>query len=178
MAGGAGALWAAVPAGTAQLRHCLDEMQRLEQCSHVHPWSRRQLADSVAAGHHVQLLYCDGGLIGYYVAMPVIDEAHLLNIAVHPDYRSRGWGRRLLRHLAEWADARGCVSVLLEVRRSNCAAIGLYRSMRFQPVAVRADYYPQPDAAPGQPQREDALLMRLLLPSAPLQQASGMGRTA
>lgn len=170
---GKGVTWRTVPTDAAQLGNCLDELLQLEQHSHVHPWSRRQLADSVEAGHHIQLLYCDAGLIGYYVAMSVIDEAHLLNIAVHPDCRSRGWGSRLLRHLVTWAQGMACSSVLLEVRRSNCAAIGLYRKMHFRQIAVRTDYYPRSGSAPGQAQREDALLMRLLLPFAPLHQAGG-----
>lgn len=160
--------WSSVPAEAEaeQRLRCLDALVELERCSHAHPWSRRQLEDSLTAGHHIQLLHCRQTLIGYYVAMLVTDETHLLNIAVHPDHQSQGWGRCLLHHLADWAVTRACTSVLLEVRSSNRAARHLYGKMGFQPVGVRRDYYPlrsAREAASGVMAREDALVMRLFL---------------
>lgn len=161
-----------MPSHTQQQSCCLDAIAELEQRSHAYPWSRRQLADSAAAGHHIQLLYHRQTLIGYYVAMLVIDEAHLLNIAVHADHQSQGWGGYLLRHLANWAAEQACTAILLEVRRSNQAARRLYQKMRFLPVGVRKNYYPlrtssdkatKATIGASTTQREDALVLRQLL---------------
>jgi ribosomal-protein-alanine N-acetyltransferase len=85
----------------------------------------------------------------------VRDEVHLLNIATHPDELRRGHARRLLRHLIDFARRRRCRYVTLEVRRSNTAAIDLYRRLGFEAVGVRPKYYVEDN--------EDAVVMLLEL---------------
>src|SRR5204862_1925180 len=82
-------------------------------------------------------------------------EVHLLNLAVHPDARRRGHGRALVAHLLRVAADQGCRYLTLEVRRSNLAAIELYRSVGFDPVGVRPRYYVDDE--------EDAVVMVLEL---------------
>jgi ribosomal-protein-alanine N-acetyltransferase len=88
--------------------------------------------------------------------LAVRDEVHLLNLAVHPTRRRRGYGRRLMDHLLGFARAHRCHYLTLEVRRSNAAAIALYEEYGFRSVGVRPRYY--------QDSREDALVMALELP--------------
>ncbi|HLU65293.1 MAG TPA: ribosomal protein S18-alanine N-acetyltransferase [Kofleriaceae bacterium] len=83
----------------------------------------------------------------------VRDEVHLLNIATHPDLRRRGHARQLMRHMVEFARRHACRYITLEVRRSNQAAIDLYRAFDFQPVGIRPRYYVE--------DQEDALVMLL-----------------
>ena len=87
-------------------------------------------------------------------------EAQILNLSVVPDARREGLGRALLRWFVEDARRFHADQIFLEVRASNVAAIGLYESEGFAPVARRADYYPggTADAA-----REDAIVMRRAL---------------
>ena len=80
------------------------------------------------------------------------DEAHILTIAVRPEHRGQGIGRWLLLHLLAEARAEGCVSVVLEVRPSNEAAIRLYESLGFAIIGRRKRYYPD---------KEDALVLLL-----------------
>ena len=74
-----------------------------------------------------------------------------------PDARREGLGRALLRHFVDDARNLHVEQIFLEVRASNVAAIGLYESEGFAPVARRVGYYP--GAAADDP-REDALVMR------------------
>lgn len=85
----------------------------------------------------------------------VLDECQLLNIAVLPGHQRQGLGRQLLAELLREAVALGCVSCVLEVRRSNAAALRFYAAAGFEQVGLRKDYYPVAGEAGG---REDALL--------------------
>jgi [ribosomal protein S18]-alanine N-acetyltransferase len=71
----------------------------------------------------------------------VQDELHVLNVATRRDVRRRGIARTLLEHALRFACERGVRLVLLEVRRSNAGAIGLYRKLGFVAMGVRAKYY-------------------------------------
>lgn len=85
----------------------------------------------------------------------VLDECELLNLAVLPHCQRRGLGRALLQYVLDAAQALGCSRCLLELRRSNTAARGLYEAAGFVQVGVRKEYYP---ALGGKGPREDALL--------------------
>jgi ribosomal-protein-alanine N-acetyltransferase len=84
-------------------------------------------------------------------------ECHVLNVCVHPDHHGRGIGRRLLRRLLALARRSEADTAFLEVRASNCVAIGLYRSVGFDEIGRRRDYYPALDPSSGG--REDAVMM-------------------
>lgn len=95
----------------------------------------------------------DGRLVGYGVCSVVADEGEILNLAVEPRARRRGVGTALIAAMLDWLRARGSSRVFLEVRRSNEAAIGVYRQAGFIPLGTRYGYYRHP--------REDALTMTL-----------------
>ena len=132
----------------------LDAVIAVEQSVYGHPWTVGNFKDALASGYEAQRLLAGDTLIGYFVAMKVIDEVHLLNITVSLDYRSQGWAKLMLEALALWARGQGCSWLWLEVRESNHRAIKVYRSHGFQQVGLRKDYYPV-----GRGQREAALVM-------------------
>jgi ribosomal-protein-alanine N-acetyltransferase len=71
------------------------------------------------------------------------EDAHVTNVAVHPRFRGLGLGERMMRELMARAGARGAQRITLEVRRSNTAALNLYRKLGYitEPGAVRKGYY-------------------------------------
>lgn len=107
------------------------------------PWARIRVAREEGRGAAAFLL-----------AWQVADELHVLNVATSPPKRRRGLARALVREAVDFARGLRLRLVLLEVRRSNHAAIALYRSFGFFAVNVRARYYPDD---------EDAVEMRLLM---------------
>jgi ribosomal-protein-alanine N-acetyltransferase len=107
----------------------------------VRPWSRLRAARDEA-----------GRLLGYTLFWHVVDELHLLNVAVASEAWRRGIGRALMNDLFTYAREHSVVRILLEVRASNAAAIALYESLGFARFNVRERYY-----ADG----EDALEMSL-----------------
>jgi ribosomal-protein-alanine N-acetyltransferase len=132
----------------------LDAVIAVEQSVYGHPWTVGNFKDALASGYQAQRLLAGDTLIGYFVAMKVVDEVHLLNITVSLSYRSQGWARLMLDALAVWSRVQGCAWLWLEVRESNHRALQVYRSHGFKQVGLRKDYYPV-----GRGLREAALVM-------------------
>lgn len=80
-------------------------------------------------------------VVGFIAGQIIVDEAEVLDLVTAFRFRRRGVARRLLADLVEQAQARGVTRVLLEVRRSNLAAIALYESAGFVQVGERLRYY-------------------------------------
>lgn len=137
----------------------LDAVLAIEAQSYSHPWTRGNFTDALKAGFHIQLLSHGAQLLGYTVAMPGVEEAHLLNITVCPEVRRQGVAGVLLQALAVWAQQQQAQCIWLEVRASHAATQRLYARHGFEFVAVRKGYYP----LDGQ-QREDAVVMKRVLP--------------
>ena len=92
-------------------------------------------------------------LVGFIIFWLVREEAQINNIAVHPEFRHRGFGEDLLRRALAAIRDLGGLFVVLEVRGSNEPAIRLYRKLGFSDIGCRKDYYVNPG--------EDALVMGL-----------------
>lgn len=136
----------------------LDDVVAVEREIYPFPWTRGNFADALVAGCSAWALRgVDGALQAYAIVMPVLDEAHLLNLSVARGYQGGGLGFRTLRWMSEIARDHGARSMLLEVRPSNAPALRLYERYGFQRIGLRRAYYP---AHAG---REDALVMRIAL---------------
>ncbi len=134
----------------------------IEQQVYSHPWTRGNFIDSLAAGHLGFVAHEGDGPVAYWLAMAVLDEFHLLNLAVARERWGQGLGRTALRHMVAVAEQRGSAQLWLEVRVSNTRAQALYASEGFEPMGLRRGYYPLNAQA-----REDARLMRRVLRESP-----------
>ncbi|MDD5953345.1 MAG: ribosomal protein S18-alanine N-acetyltransferase [Oscillospiraceae bacterium] len=92
---------------------------------------------------------------GYSGMQEIVGECYVEDIAVFPEFRGQGVGRRLTQALLQTARENHCAFVTLEVRPSNEPAIHLYRSLGFAEVGLRKRFYTHPT--------EDALLMTCYL---------------
>ncbi len=95
------------------------------------PWARLWAARTAAGAP----------LVGFLISWHVADELHVLNIATVPAMRRRGIARALMDASLAYSSECKIRIVLLEVRRSNRAAIKLYRGLAFTALGVRAGYY-------------------------------------
>ena len=136
----------------------LDALLAVEQRAYTHPWTRGHFTDAMASGYQTQLLMADEHLLGYFVAMMGVEEVHLLNLTVNPDYQRQGWARVLLDALALWSRGRKAQWLWLEVRASNQRAQDIYLTHGFRRVGERKRYYPAEHGL-----REDAVVMSLAL---------------
>jgi ribosomal-protein-alanine N-acetyltransferase len=133
----------------------LPEVLLIEYDVYPHPWTRGNFLDSISSGYETWVLRNDArAVVGYFLLMPAIDEAHLLNITVHPEMQGRRIGRILLDKVISLAKEKGMHSILLEVRPSNRRALAIYKHCGFAEIGLRRNYYP---AFNG---REDAIVMR------------------
>ncbi|MXO90693.1 GNAT family N-acetyltransferase [Pontixanthobacter aquaemixtae] len=128
-------------------------------------WNRRQLTDSLAMPHtHYQLIGADGRIptesspaAGFTLTKAAPGEEELLLVAVRPEFRGTGLGKKLLQIFTDKARERKADTVFLEMRANNPAET-LYRSVGFEPVGRRENYYLMADG-----NRIDAITFRLTL---------------
>ena len=130
----------------------LDEIMEIEELSFTTPWSRYAFIHEMEFPSSVfKVIRIGGRLVGYGGFWHIEDKAHISNVAIHPEYRRKGLGKKLLAHLLELAVERRATKATLEVRPSNIAAQRLYGSFGFEVIAVKQDYYTD--------EGEDALIM-------------------
>ena len=132
----------------------VDAVLAIEQAVQRFPWTRGNFADALNSGYLCRVDETEeGGIRGYAILMPVVDEAELLSIGVAQAEQRKGLGRAILAEMLNMARAKNMQRVFLEVRSSNVAAIALYRSAGFSQVGLRRGYYQNADGS------EDALVM-------------------
>lgn len=124
----------------------------IEVLSFRTPWSLRslmsELKNSVA---HYTVLEKDGEIIGYCGMWVLFEEAHITNIAIHPEHRGNGFGKQLLHGAMRVAASFGAEMMTLEVRETNTVAQRMYDEMDFSQQGRRKRYYTDTG--------EDALLL-------------------
>ena len=131
----------------------------LEKQAFKNPWSaellQRELQHEWSTILLVEEERKEGGplLLGLAIFWIVHDEVHVLNVATAPEHRRRGVARAVMDEVLARGKARRCTLATLEVRRSNEAALQLYRSLGFRPVGIRPNYYVD--------EGEDAIVMVL-----------------
>ena len=135
----------------------IDAVLRIEKAIYAFPWTLGNFNDCLVAGYRCNVMIGDDKLIGYGVQMLILDEVHLLNLTVASDFQKKGMGKALLNFLIDDALEHQANKMILEVRRTNLAAIFLYESFGFDQIGLRKNYYP---AHLG---REDAIAMEMVL---------------
>ena len=100
----------------------------------------------------------DGEIIAFFLVSTVLDEAHLMNIAVAPSLQGQGLGKQLLDFVFQRCREGGSSNLFLEVRVSNRPAIQLYEQAGFNQIGLRRDYYRGPTGC------EDAAIYAIELP--------------
>ena len=129
------------------------QVAQLEKICFSDPWSEMSIAHELESLWSYWLVAVDGDTVaGYIGSQSSIDEADIMNVAVHPDYRRQGIAENLINTLVADLKKRGCHALLLEVRASNTPAITLYEKVGFAQVGSRKNYYRNP--------KEDALILR------------------
>ncbi len=116
------------------------------------PWSKEALEESFAQSHsYFVVAEIDEIIVGYGGVYILYEDAEITNIAVTPLCRKQGIGELLVKDIIRSAVEKGAKSILLEVRQSNVAAIGLYEKCGFETIGTRKNFYEKPV--------EDAVIM-------------------
>lgn len=129
------------------------QVAELEKLCFSDPWSENSVASELNNRLSLWLVALDGDTVaGYVGSQSVLDQADMMNIAVHPAYRRQGIGRDLVLALSDALKEKGICGLMLEVRQSNAPAIALYEQLGFVQVGLRKNYYRNP--------KENALILR------------------
>ena len=125
---------------------------QIEQQVQTHPWTAQQFLESVES-YQSTVIEQQNQILGFCILQPVLDEANLLLMAIHPEFQGQGLGYQLLEKSIELLKNHP-VQIFLEVRESNLVAIKLYEKSGFHQIDLRRNYYPKPDGT-----REHAIIM-------------------
>ena len=132
----------------------IDSVLDISSLSFSIPWSRdsyiQELTNPLA---RYIVAKVDNKVVGFVGTWIVLDESHITNIAIHPNYRKQGLGSSLLEAFLKYCKSQGCIAFTLEVRGSNKAARTLYEKYNFKQEGVRKGYY--------EDTKEDAIIMWL-----------------
>ena len=137
----------------------LPAVRTIEALSFSNPWSDStflgEIQNTPVSFPLVVVQKPSDKVIGYMIYWHIREDVQVNNIAVHPDFRGKGIGEALMRHVIDKVRKNGATFMTLEVRPSNAAAVTLYQKLGFEILGTRKNYYTNPD--------EDAYLMGLVL---------------
>ena len=128
----------------------VSDIANIEKASFSTPWSENAIRESINAGTNFYVARFQNLVVGYMGISKICGEGYVTNIAVLPEYRRLGTGKKILKHVINVSkDELEFIS--LEVRVSNTPAILLYEKFGFENVGIRKRFYTHPD--------EDAMIM-------------------
>lgn len=130
----------------------LNAVSEIENIVQSHPWTKQQFQESILS-YQSTVLEAQGQVVGFCILQPVLDEANLLLMAIHPSQQGKGLGFKLLDQSIQLLKNKP-VQIFLEVRESNTAAIALYEKSDFHQIDLRKNYYPNKNGT-----REHAIIM-------------------
>lgn len=133
----------------------LNDVYEIDKLSFPVPWSKSSFEEelkNILSYYLVARL--NSKIVGYIGSWLIIDECHITNIAVHPNYRERGIAIKLVEALLAYCNENGISYVLLEVRKNNFQAQNLYERFGFKSDGIRKNYYKNSDGT-----YDDAILM-------------------
>ena len=128
-----------IPLGASDV----DELIELEKLCFAYSWTRDQFLMGLERGVFTILGVRNNGILVGYIAFSLIeDEMEILNLAVHPDFRKRHIGTKLLDRGFEICRKKGIAKSFLDVKESNVAAIDMYEKFGYTQIGIRKKYYP------------------------------------
>lgn len=130
----------------------VQQVFEIEKLVQSHPWTLKQFEESIDS-YQSTVIERQGQVVGFCILQPVVDEANLLLMAIHPSQQGKGLGYQLLDESIALLKNHP-VQIFLEVRESNVAAVRLYEKSDFHQIDLRKNYYPNPDGT-----REHAIIM-------------------
>jgi len=126
-----------------------------ELLAYAIPWSKKSLKDCLSSHYVCFLMSQNNQTVGHMIFQQVLDEIHLLNVCVLPEFQKKGLGCLWIDHLNDYAKRNHVNTLILEVRASNSAAKILYLKRGFREIGLRKNYYQDKRGS-----KEDALVMK------------------
>lgn len=119
----------------------LDQLLAIEKLTQFAPWSEEIFVQCLTSGCYCWVAEQVEKTIGFILLSQTMNESHVLNLCVHPDFQHQGIGEELLNQALKEVKSQGADIAYLEVRRSNYKAISLYKKAGFVEIGRRPNYY-------------------------------------
>jgi ribosomal-protein-alanine N-acetyltransferase len=130
----------------------IDGILKVSMMSFPVTWSKESFENELSNRYaRYMVAVKDDTVVGFGGMWIIIDEAHITNIAVHPEYRGLGIGSMVMDSLISICSLEGVTAMTLEVRMSNLRAKNLYKKFGFVEEGIRKSYY--------EDNKEDAVIM-------------------
>ncbi|BDR68182.1 ribosomal-protein-alanine acetyltransferase [Clostridium tetani] len=125
------------------IKEHIEEIFNINKLSFLAPWSIQSIEKEILSNPHALYIVAikDNKILGYGGLWIILDEGHVTNIAIHPNYRQLGIASLVLSTLIKESKNRGVNSITLEVRKSNSVAQNLYQKFGFVEEGCRKHYY-------------------------------------
>ncbi len=129
-----------------------EQVEMIEKQIFSIPWSQKSFEDACQSNDNIYLV-CEmnGQIAGYCGLWTVLGEGNITNMAVSGGFRRLGIAETLMKEMEKRGMSKNVVTYFLEVRKSNEAAVNLYKKMGYVQIGVRKNFYEKPV--------EDALVM-------------------
>ncbi|WDV46175.1 ribosomal protein S18-alanine N-acetyltransferase [Clostridiaceae bacterium M8S5] len=133
----------------------IEAVCEIENKSFTTPWSKNAFIDEIKNNKLAYYIVIKSGksVVGYAGMWLILDEAHITNVAIHPNYRGKGLANHLINGVLDSCKQKKIQKVTLEVREYNKTAISLYKKFGFYEFGKRIGYYTDT--------KEDAIIMWL-----------------
>jgi [ribosomal protein S18]-alanine N-acetyltransferase len=123
----------------------IPDVLQIEYMSFTTPWSKNAFLNEINKLYSLtKVAVLGNNIIGYICVNHIMDEGHILNLAVHPDFRRRSIATKLFEDALNELNGIDCRYLYLEVRVSNLEARKFYEHLGFRVMGVRKDYYTYP----------------------------------
>lgn len=132
----------------------IDQICNNERLAYDIPWTEHSIQQCLSGSYICFLMLYQGQSIGHMIIQQVLDEIHLHNVCIIPEFQNKGLGHRWLNYLNQYALQQEVKEIILEVRVSNVIAKNLYAKRGFGEIGLRKNYYQSKNG------REDALVMK------------------
>lgn len=121
----------------------IPQVLEVEHAAFTVPWTETAFRNELLNNHFAKYVVAQNGdrIIGYSGVWIILDEAHITNVAVHPEYQGQRVGLQLMQSLIYLSKQAGAIRMTLEVRVSNLRAQKLYQKLGFEIQGVRKKYY-------------------------------------
>ncbi|MFH0961021.1 MAG: ribosomal protein S18-alanine N-acetyltransferase [Pseudomonadota bacterium] len=148
--------WSDIIIASPMSENDLPETMEIEKTTVYSPWSRDMFLSEIERENPGMVVFkAQNKLIGYLCFWKVLDEAHLLSVCLHFDFRGKGLGEFLMNYLEKKCKKMGLSRILLEVAATNYQAIKLYKKCGFVKMGLRKKFYKETG--------DDAILMEKLI---------------
>lgn len=131
----------------------ISQVMEIEALCFSVPWTQEAFTMEIEQNKFARYIVAEveDTIVGYGGMWMILDEAHVTNIAVRPEFRGRGFGDKVVKAMIAMAEKEGIYNMTLEVRASNIVAQNLYGKYGFESCGIRPKYYQDND--------EDAVIM-------------------